>query len=313
MTSATINMEETTKHIFKTLMQKEGNRITKELSKKYGFDIDEGLRYLNLDNLEIINEEILTKSKNTTKSKPSKNSKTFTAKIPLPFCGKKFEGCCDAIRLNHGLYTQCTNEGSESVKDNSNGENTMLCKTCKKQVDNNTNNKPTYGYISDRIKLGDNFKDPKGKYPVNYGNVMKKLNITIDDVEIEALKHNISIPTNQLEVIVGKRGRPKKNELTKNNTEPVKHKGRGRPKKSAIVYDSSEDEDDKEDKDDKKDNEDDSESDAEEEQVIEIKIDGNMYLQSKNLTLYNIKTHEEIGRYDEETKKIIFEIDSDEE
>ena len=50
-----------------------------------------------------------------------------------------------------------------------------VCKTCKKQIEKSKNVKPTYGYIQERIEMGDRYRDPKGKAPIAYGNIMEKL------------------------------------------------------------------------------------------------------------------------------------------
>ena len=130
----------------------------KELSLEYNFGYTEGLKKVGLEGITI-------KGISKREKKPKEGSQ---ARIPLPFCGKEEMNHCVGIRLNHGLYTQCTNE--RGSKD--------LCGTCEKQAAKNTDNKPTYGVIYDRISKGDGFRDPKGKIPTRYGNVMEKLNLT---------------------------------------------------------------------------------------------------------------------------------------
>ena len=122
------------------------------LSERYGFDREEAER--ELDKMIIEVKKIETKEKRKTS-------------IILPFCGEINEECCSGIRLNHGLYTQCTNEKVKSI------DGHMVCSTCEKQIEKNSNRMPTYGYIEDRIRKGKDFRDPKGKAPLNYGNIME--------------------------------------------------------------------------------------------------------------------------------------------
>ena len=202
---------------------KMGGEIVRMLSNKYGFDRDEALKHLNL-------KENIVKSveKDVTKKKSS---------IPLPFCGKVCEDNCEAIRLNHNLYTQCTNDKMTTINGHS------VCSTCEKQIEKNSNNMPTYGYISERVEKGKEFRDPKGKAPVNYGNLMEKLNISRNEAEREAANQGVTIPEDQFEVKVVKRGRPKKDTTavdTSGSEEeaPKSEKKRGRPKKEKVVVTS---------------------------------------------------------------------------
>ena len=151
------------------LMKRYTGECVKKLSKKYKFDNLEASRYLKL-------------------------SEVKKGKIVLPFCGKINEECCEGIKLNYDLYTQCHNKK----------ESKNLCKSCIKDD-------AKYGRIQERVKDGDNFRDPKGKKPVKYGNVMEKLNITKEEAIAEAEKYGLIIPESEFEIYKAKRGRPKKN------------------------------------------------------------------------------------------------------
>lgn len=312
-----VNMDINTERMMEEMLKKHGVRIVDVLSKKYNFSKEEGLKHLNLSERKV--------------KTSIENKEKIQSKIPIPFCGEKCSGNCEAIRLNHGLYTQCTNLGTEEVDD------VILCKTCEKQIEKNSNGKPTYGYISDRVKLGNKFRDPKGKTPVQYGNIMEKLNISREDAEKEATKQGVIIPEDQFEVKKAQRGRPKKDTTTVDTSgsdeEPQK-KTRGRPKKDKQVVSANTGE-----------NlikelvtraqtvetieipepppapppappvetSGDSSSDDEEElAVTEFKIAGKKYLKSADNTLYDFTTHEEIGTWNPKTKQIE-EVDDDED
>ena len=134
------------------------------------------------------------------------------ASFALPFSGDQNVKCCEGLRYNDGLYTQC-----EVVKK---GEN-KYCAVCEK-------GNLKYGTIDDRMKVGImEFKDPSGKSPVHYSKIMKKLKITKEQVLEEALKMGKSVDEVHLEVQEEKRGRPKAVKVVKEKGE----KKKGRPKK----------------------------------------------------------------------------------
>ena len=197
----------------------------RSLSLKFGFDLSDAFEHLSLDETQCITKE----------KKPKKiliSRKSVTPSIPLPFCGVKMEEWCNGLKLNHGLYTQCT---SAKIDEGA------YCKTCQKQVDNKQI--PTYGTIDERM-TGDPMKyhDPQGKSVVSYGNVMKKMQLDREMVIAEATKLNWTIPEEQFQVMTAKRGRPKKtvdaivqdtDDETPNT--PLAPKKRGRPKKTKKV------------------------------------------------------------------------------
>ena len=137
--------------------------------------------------------------------------------IPLPFDGIKRNGCC-ALKLNHGLYTQCcdktVNEGE-------------FCKTCER-------GEARYGKVEDRISNTTfPFVDPRGKKEVRYGNVMEKLGITREDAMLAASQRGMTIMVENFEITKTTRGRPKKKstEDVSSSDEEKPKKKRGRPRK----------------------------------------------------------------------------------
>jgi hypothetical protein len=134
------------------------------------------------------------------------------SKFVLPFSGERNEKCCEGLRYNEGLYTQC-----EVVKK---GEN-KYCAVCEK-------GNLKYGTIDDRMNRGImDYKDPSGKSPVHYGKIMKKLKITRLDVEEEGKRMGILVDVVHFEEQEEKRGRPKAVKVVKEKSE----KKKGRPKK----------------------------------------------------------------------------------
>jgi hypothetical protein len=165
--------------------------VVEECASKYGFDAEEALM-----SLEIVN---------VRENKGNKKSKKEVG-IPMPFTGEKKEDCCHALRMNHGLYTQCTNKAVE------------LCSSCEKEMTKNSGALP-YGRIEERIAAGGEFKDPKGRKAQNYMKVLTKLKITRETVEAYANENGIVLPESvfaaeekmtNVKSDDGKRGRPKK-------------------------------------------------------------------------------------------------------
>ena len=124
--------------------------LVEECGKKFGFNVEEALRFLNIEKKEKKEKVVVSKSK-----------------YPLPFNGEKKENCCNGIVKNHGLYTQC----EKKVKENE------YCKSCESQP---------YGNITSRLAADlYDYKDPKGKSPKRYTEVLKKLKLPKEMVEEE--------------------------------------------------------------------------------------------------------------------------------
>jgi hypothetical protein len=186
-------------------------------AEKYNFSADAALLELGL----CVNVE-------KKKEKREKVEKTKKPEVPLPFTGVVYEECCHGLKQNHGLLTQCHKKSSE---------NGNYCQGCQKQADKNASGKPNSGSIEDRVaafEAGKEFRDPKGKAPVAYAKVMQKLKLTEEQVQSEAEKQNIELPAELFNVPVTKRGRPKKNPAVTSDTESESSepKKRGRPKKT---------------------------------------------------------------------------------
>ena len=173
--------------------------VTTELSKIYGFPLDDALKRLDLDHLQP-NEKKHVKSE---KKGPT---------IMLPYCGVTCEAWCKAVKFNSGLMTQCT-KTPESQEE--------YCKTCAKTMDATTG-KPKFGSMHDRDK--DGWTDPSGKSPVRYVTVMSKIKldgvpVTEEQVKEEVIKMGWTIPEKELmkEDLDKQRGRPKKSKPVTSN------------------------------------------------------------------------------------------------
>ena len=173
---------------------------------------------------------------NAPEESTGKQEKLYKGNFPLPFTGIKREECCNGLKENHGLITQCPNarKGDET-----------LCKTCDNQAKKNGNNLPTYGTIDMRMSVGTmDYVSPHGKKPVSYSKVMKKLNLSMEEVEAEAKKRNIVIGEEHFDETDTKRGRPKKEvKEVKEVKEAVRPKGRPKKEEKVVEIKSDEKED----------------------------------------------------------------------
>ena len=191
-------------------------------AEKYGFSADEAMR--NLD-IEVI----------TVEKKKKVNKETVVrvkAAFPVPFSGEHSDMCCQALRQNNGLYTQC----QDAKKGNG-----SYCKSCQKLADKSEAGIPEYGTITQRMAVGVfEYTDPKGRKPIAYTKVMKKYKLTKEQVVEEASKFGIQVNPEHFEFQAEtKRGRPAQPK------EPKEPKGaKGRPKKSKKVINIEGDDED---------------------------------------------------------------------
>ena len=205
-------------------------RAVMECGREYNFSGEEAIRKLGLCEVNVRKVSKVSKV-----SKSSSNVKVVKSKsvFPFPFMGVLDESCCHGLRINHGLYTQCQNAKCEGG---------VYCKKCGEEASKNESGKPDIGTVEDRLSVGlYEFKDAKGKSPVAYTKLMKKLNISKEEVELEAWRLGYTIPSEHFEVcaLQSKRGRPKSAKVEK------EAKGsKGRPKKAKKVLELEGDEED---------------------------------------------------------------------
>jgi len=210
------------------ISQELAKKVVRSCGEKYGFDGETAIRELGLES--VVRMEVLHKKV----SKVVKNKVVIEkGAFALPFNGECNEICCQALRQNNGLYTQC--------KLMRKGEN-RYCKSCQQLADQSEDGVPEYGTISQRMSVGIfEYIDPKGRKPVSYTKVMKKYKLTEEQVLAEAGRLNITINPGHLVAPSQetKRGRPA------SPKEPKEPKGsKGRPKKAKKVLEIEGDEED---------------------------------------------------------------------
>jgi len=146
-------------------------------------------------------------------------------RIVLPWSGES-EGC-KSLKYNMGLYTQCGGERKG-------GEYCVGCvKECEKKGEHR------YGTVEERKKSGIlEYKDPRGKGVVRYTEIMKKLNLTMEEVIEEGKRQGVLVAECHFEEKSVKRGRPKKE---KEIVGEKKKRGRPRKEKEMVSNKAGED------------------------------------------------------------------------
>jgi len=196
------------------------NDTIMKCSETYGFDGEEAVRRLGV---VVSVEKVVNSEKKVVKKveKVVNSGKKFKGSFPLPYNGGMDESCCSGLKENHELFTQCR-VVVKGVK---------YCKTCQNQADENENGEPNYGTIQKRMSVGlMEYVDPKGRSPKAYLKVMKKLNLSMEDVLEEASKVGMSIAKEHLEGVEESESVSEVKKVKK-NVENVEKKGKGRPKK----------------------------------------------------------------------------------
>tara|TARA_B000000557_G_scaffold263660_1_gene266997 strand:+ start:252 stop:1472 length:1221 start_codon:yes stop_codon:yes gene_type:complete len=242
-------------------------------------------------------------------------------KTVLPYCGQTLAGSCQAIRKNHGLYTQCTMPrlGGET-----------LCKTCHAQLQKRGS--LAYGVIESRQDM----LSEKRLVATRYATVMRKLNISREKAEAAAASLGWTIPEQEfVEEQTKARGRPKKSSVDptvsssdesapESEEQPKaqkKKKKAGRPKgnKKEVVSSAADGDDlisaliaqaEARDASEASSGEDVAAfipEDAEEEEhedVVAFEWDGVQYWRGKDGTLYDPETQEAVGKWNESSSSV---------
>ena len=208
------------------------NDTIMKCSETYGFDGEEAVRRLGV---VVSVEKVVNSEKKVVKKveKVVNSGKKFKGSFPLPYNGGMDESCCSGLKENHELFTQCR-VAVKGVK---------YCKTCQNQADENENGEPNYGTIQKRMSVGlMEYVDPKGRSPKAYLKVMKKLNLSMEDVLEEASRVGMSIAKEHLEGVEESESVSEVKKVKK--VENVEKKGKGRPKKAEKVIELSNSSDD---------------------------------------------------------------------
>ena len=198
---------EVTELLMKTLenaARKLAARCISEAATRHGFDADAEIQALGLENLSVTRKQMAKKSASEKKEKKPREPKK--SNFPMPFFAENVNADgCQGLAYNRGLFTQCPKNRLDTGGD--------YCKGCQTEADKNASGCPDCGNVSARLATGlYEFKDPKGRSPISYVKLIKKLNLTLEQVSEETGKTGKTIPEEHLVVVEKKfaRGRPKK-------------------------------------------------------------------------------------------------------
>ena len=202
MNSTNTEMNNTMGMSVTTLLLKTLENATKEYAREcirrcaqfYGFDSDEALQSLNLENLTVQVKEMkkrsaVKKTEEKPKAKAVKAVKEVVVKkvqIPLPFVASMVTGDgCQGLAYNCGLFTQC-----QKIR----MSQSDYCKGCQGEADMSASGAPTIGTVTGRLAVGMmEFRDGKGRGPIAYTKIMEKNGLSRERVEEEAGMLQITI------------------------------------------------------------------------------------------------------------------------
>ncbi len=192
------------------ILNKEINEIykqaIKDCSEMYGFSVEEAMEKLSVNYNKSVEKKI------------RKEAGEKKRVIPLPWVGIVNELHCNNIKFNHGLYTQCPGLKLE------NG----FCKGCKEVS-------TEYFTVAERLSQGGDYKDSKNRKPIHYGKLLKKMEISEEEAQIEAGKNNIILTPDILNIVETEKKAPKAKKTSEGK------KGRPKAVKAAVESENTED------------------------------------------------------------------------
>ena len=183
-------------------------RCIRECAERYGFNAEEEIKTLGLENLALIRKQMAKKSGSKAKEpKKARATKEKKSTFPLPFISENVDlSGCQGLAYNRGLFTQCLKKSME---------NGVFCSGCQTESDKNASGCPDCGTVEARLSCGlYEFKDPKGRSPVSFAKVLSKLKLSQEEAMAEAGKKNLEIADEHFIVVTKVKkailGRPKK-------------------------------------------------------------------------------------------------------
>jgi flagellar biosynthesis GTPase FlhF len=201
-------------------------RAVTACASEYGFDAKEAIRNLGLEDVRVRSNDVVVVKEKRVRSKGIKTA------FPLPFSGVHNADLCNGIRQNCGLYTQCPTPLKEGQH---------YCGACQIQANRNSNGKPDYGTMQDRMNIDImEYTDPKGRPVTPYWKIMRKFSVSKEQVLEEAGKYGIAVHENHFEFPEN----PKKVSAKKEAVVKTSVAKKGRPKKDEKVVEIVGDQDD---------------------------------------------------------------------
>ena len=226
MSTMSINMKESVTREMIKMASELAMRAVTACASEYGFDAKEAIRNLGLEDVRVRSNDVVVVKEKRVRSKGIKTA------FPLPFSGVHNNDLCNGIRQNCGLYTQCPTPLKEGQH---------YCGACQIQANRNSNGKPDYGTMEDRMNIEImEYTDPKGRPVTPYWKIMRKFSVSKEQVLEEAGKYGIAVHENHFEFPEN----PKKSATKKEAPVKTSVAKKGRPKKEEKVVEIVGDQDD---------------------------------------------------------------------
>ena len=226
-------------------------RCIQQCASKYGFNANEAIAELGFM------EPGLMKRK--PRQMVNESQVAIRPRFPLPYSSTfgDSKNRCQAININHGLYTQCFSPPTDTriIVRGEVKRFKQYCNGCARKMEKYNLDSPKYGTVEQRKAVGImDYVDPFGGKPVPYMKVLQQFNRTINEVNDEASKFCMTIdpihfePVPEPVVVPAKRARPAEGEEGGQDHDedeaPAKQKkvrkpsssssSKGRPKKSEV-------------------------------------------------------------------------------
>ena len=214
--------------------------VVKGLSGEYNFDENEALTKLGMGlglkgrrvrkisgGLVEKGKGLVEKDKDKEEKEEGKKEKGKSKEYPVPYEGVVKVECCESLKCNGGLYTQCNEIKVEGGR---------YCEGCNVHMMKKGLTVPEAGTVEDRRGQDMySYVSPGGKRQVSFGVWLKTRKVSREEWESYALERGIKISSRHFdEPVALKRGRPPSSERKKEGVvDGAKKRGRGRPRKNA--------------------------------------------------------------------------------
>jgi hypothetical protein len=226
--NASVFVSEQLNRLMVNTAQELAQRAVNACAEQYNFDAEEAIRLLGLRNVKLERKE-------SAKGKEVKNVKVEMPKpkFPLPYNGEFNDAYCYALRQNNGLYTQCSGGRKGDAQ---------FCKGCVKLMQKTGSDVPEYGTIQQRQAVGIfEYVDPKGRKPIAYTKMMKKLKINEEEVREEAGKFSIILDDNHFITTEDEKKRGRRASKKEKEEKPKGTKGRPKKERKVLLIEGDDD------------------------------------------------------------------------
>lgn len=157
--------------------------VLNKCGEKYGFSVEEAMREC-VPELGVSSSKVVSSKAVSSKVKVVREVRAKAA-FAMPFSYNLETSLCQAVVQNSGLYTQCESKAISESKG-------CFCKKHESQAEKSSAGIPEHGTMSQRMEAGlMSYVSPSGKSPTPYRKIMKKLNLSEEQVRAEVSRLNM--------------------------------------------------------------------------------------------------------------------------